>query len=177
MLGFIAEPHVHMVHGDHPGGAPEGLGLILGIGIPALVLTILAVVFLFVSRAVRRRMAEERLKATQEGIVLDSGPVWMTVRYRGFQSAGLFIGVGIRKSRVTALLTRERLAFLPWSRHYFTIARADLARFKVGVAEDGGLRIHTEDPPGASGSIDYRIPVADASAWVSALAEAGAQRA
>jgi hypothetical protein len=171
MLRVTATPHVHS------GSAPEGLGLILGLGIPVFVLGILAVVFLLVGGRIRRQMAEGRLRATQEGLILDSGPVWMTVRYRGFRSDSIFVGVGIRKTRITALLTRERLAFLPRSRHYFTIARADLGRFKVGVAEDGALRIHTEDPPGASGSIDYRLPVADASAWVATLAEAGAQRA
>jgi len=164
-----------VTHTSHDGGeAPAHLGLILGVGIPVFVATILLIVFTLVRRSVRRQMAEARAQAEREGIVLDSGPVWMTIRYSGFRSPNVFIGAGIRKTRVTMLLTRERLVFVPGSRHYFTVSRADLARFHV-VVEDAALRIHTDSPPNASGSIDYRVPVTDPAAWMAALSEAGAR--
>ena len=73
------------------------------------------------------------------------------------------------------VLTRERLYFL--RRRYGTFTRSDLARFTVGVAEDGKLRLHSDDPPSASGSIDFRFNVGDTEAWVKALTDAGARRA
>jgi hypothetical protein len=169
------EPHTVHAQTGHSSGAPEWLGLALGLGIPALVFLILGVVFFFVRRAVRRQMAEARAQAAHEGIVLDSGPVWMTVRYRGYRAPGVYVGVGVRMTRVEMILTRARLSFVPRARHYSGIGHADLGRFQVAVAEDGALRLHTDNPPGASGSIDYRIPVADPAAWVSALTQAGAQ--
>jgi hypothetical protein len=169
----LVRPHVtHTGSGEAPGG----LGLLLGIGIPILVLSILGITFYFVRKAVARQMAETRAAATSEGIVLDSGPVWITIHYRGYRSSNLAIGVGLTKTRATAILTRQRLILTPASRHYFNVARSDLGKFQVGVA-DGSVFLRTEDPPHGSGSIDFRIPVPDASAWVTALTEAGARPA
>ena len=58
---------------------------------------------------------------------------------------------------------------------YSIIARSDLARFTVDIADNGALRIHSDDPPGATGSIEYRVTLTDAQAWVSALVQAGAR--
>jgi hypothetical protein len=57
---------------------------------------------------------------------------------------------------------------------FFRVNRADLPRYTVGV--DGGqLVIHTDDPPNATGTIDYRVTLADPQPWVKALTEAGAR--
>jgi hypothetical protein len=176
MVHALVAARPHPMH-HHDGDAPEGLGVILGVGIPVLVLTILAVVFVLVRRSVSRRVAETREQAAREGVVLDAGPVWMTVRYNGFRSSNIAVGTGIFKTRVTALLTKERLHFLPGSRRYFSVVRADLGRFEVGLADDGALHLRTSDPPNASGSLDYRLAVPDADKWVGALTEAGARKA
>jgi hypothetical protein len=165
----------HASTGSNGGGT--GLGLLLGLGIPLFVLTILGVVFTLAARSIARRTAEERAQLGHEGIVLDGGAVWLTIRYRGFRSDYLSIGVGIRKSRAVVVLTRERLALLPTSRHYFSIPRADLGRFTVGVADDGALRLATDEPPNASGHIEYQLAVDEAPAWIAALREAGARAA
>jgi hypothetical protein len=162
--------------GMHGGSGADGLGVILGVGIPLFVLTILAVVFILVRRSIDRQMKAMRSQAEQEGIVLDAGRVWMTIRYQGFRSSNIMIGIGVRRTRVAMVLTQHRLVFMPTSRHYFTIAKGDLGRFAVNVADDGTLRLHTSSPPGATGSIEYRISVADAAAWVTALLGAGAQK-
>jgi hypothetical protein len=121
-------------------------------------------------------MAEARAAAASEGIVLDSGPVWMTIHYRGYRSSSFAVGVGLTKTRATAILTRQRLIFTPASRRYFNVARSDLGRFQVGLV-DGAVFLRTEDPPHGSGSIDVRLSVPDGSAWVTALTEAGARSA
>jgi len=46
-----------------------------------------------------------------------------------------------------------------------------------GAGEDGALRVHSDAPPGATGSLDYRVPVTDTTAWVQALTEAGVRPA
>jgi hypothetical protein len=178
MIDSIAMLRPGVVQLPHGGGgdAPAHLGLILGFGIPVFVAGILLVVFTLVRRSIRRQVEGARRQAEGEGIVLDSGPIWMTIRYNGFRSSNLMIGAGIRKTRATLLLTRERLTFVPGSRHYFTVNKADFPRFNV-VTEDGAVRMHTDNPPAASGSLDYRFAVSDPAAWASALADAGARKA
>jgi hypothetical protein len=159
--------------GAHDG--PPWLGLVLGVGIPVFVLTILTVVFFLVRSAVNRQMAAGRARAAEEGVVLDAGSVWMTIRYRGFRSSNVMIGVGIRKTRVAVFLTRAGLRFLPGSRHYFDILNADMGSFTAGIGDGGALHLQSDSPPNASGSIDYMISVPEATTWVAALTAAGAR--
>jgi hypothetical protein len=144
----------------------------LGVGIPLLVATILAVVF----RSVARATARERAALDREGVILDSGPLWITVRYTNFRAPGIYRGAAVSKTRGSFVLTRERLVLTPGFRRVrLRVSRSDLVRFTVGIGEGGVLRLHSDDPPGASGSIDYRVPVDDATSWVKALADAGAR--
>ena len=145
----------------------------LAVGIPVLVGAIIILVF----SLVRRARARERVVLGREGVVLDSGPQWITIRYKNFRAPGIYRGVGIAKTRGSLVLTRQRFAVLTggYQRPYSFIARSDLGRFVVGIAEDGAFQIHSDEPPGATGSIDYRAAVRDAAAWVKALTEAGAR--
>jgi hypothetical protein len=174
MRSVSVEPHTVHAHTDHSAGGSDGLGLALGFGIPAFVFAILGVVFVLVRRFVRRQMKEARARANHEGIVLESAPVWMTVQYESYRSPRLYVGYGVRKMRVTMILTRERLAFIPGT--HLSVGRGDLGRFHVGLGEEGALRIHTKDPPGARGSMEYSVPVPDAANWVAALTAAGAHK-
>jgi hypothetical protein len=146
----------------------------LGVGIPVFVAAILILVFSLVGRA----RARERAAFDHEGVVLDSGRLWITIRYANFRAPRIYRGVGIAKTRGSLVLTRQRFGVLTggYQRPYSLIARSDLGRFTVGIAEDGALQIHSDDPPGATGSIDYRIALGDAASWVKALTEAGARR-
>jgi hypothetical protein len=150
-------------------------GLLLGVGIPAGVLAFLLVLFTFIFTMVRRRMAEARAMVEQEGIVLDTGTQWITIRYQGFRARGIRMGVGINKARCSLVLTRQgRIILMPgFSGRYWLVP----SNITVGVAEDGALLIHSDRPSGegASGTIDYRVAMPEASAWVSTLMQAGAQ--
>jgi hypothetical protein len=147
----------------------------LGVGIPLFVAAILILAFSLVGRV----KAAERAALDHEGVVLDSGPQWITIRYNNFRAPRIYRGVGITKTRGSLVLTRQRFGVLTGGRQrpYNLIARSDLARFAVGIAENGALRVHSDDPPGATGSIDYRVALGDAAVWVKALAEAGARHA
>ena len=151
----------------------------LAVGIPVLIAAILLLVF----RLIRRATARARAELNLEGVVLESGRLWITIRYKGYRAPGFYRGGGVTKTRTYLVLTRKRLTLLmPGSQSNqrlfwrgYAIARGDLGRFTVGVAEDGALHIHSDDPPYAKGSIDYRIAVGNAAAWVKALTEAGAR--
>jgi len=147
------------------------LTLLLSVGIPIFAVTVLFLVL----RAVSLAQSQERAKLNGEGIVLDSGKQWITVRFRNYRAPGFYRGVGIIKSRAFVVLTRERLVFtLGYRRDYFRFPRSELGRFSVSVADNGALCIHSDDPPGAKGSIDFRVKVSDSTTWVKTLCEAGA---
>jgi hypothetical protein len=147
------------------------LGLSLGIGIPVIVIAFLAFVF---SR-VRAANAARYATLAHEGIVLDSGPRWITLRLHGYRAPGIAASAAIEKVRATLILTERSLALIPGLRALSTIARTDLARFTVRRADDGALHLSSSEPPNASGTIDIRIPGDDVDRWLAALVEAGAQ--
>ena len=121
------------------------LGVLLGVGIPAFVGAVLLLVFSLVARAAARMRAELEM----EGVVLDSGPQWITIRYNNFRSPGLYKGVAITRMRSSLILTQKRLVMTPHRRPYRFIGKKELQHFTAGVAEDGSLQIHSDDPPNA----------------------------
>jgi hypothetical protein len=145
----------------------------LGIGIPVFVTAILFVVF----RAVQKAIARQRAELEREGIERDSGLLWITARFTNFRGPGFYAGRSVGKARGRLVLTRERLVVLTGAgpRRYGAFSRADLGQFVVSTAEDGALHIHSDSPPGATGSLDYRVPVSDPVNWVTALTAAGAK--
>lgn len=149
------------------------LPLALGLGIPLLVVALLGLVFFLIGQALDR--ARAGLEA--EGVVMASKRVRITTRYQNFRAPSLLAAGGIRMNPGYLVLTRERLVVLQRPQRYGIFARADLGRFRVGVAENGTLQLHSDEPPGATGSVDYRVPVGDAAAWVKALTAAGARAA
>jgi hypothetical protein len=149
--------------------------LLLAIGIPAAVVTFLIVLFAFIITMVRRRFAQARAALEHEGIALESGPRWMTIRYSSFRARGMRIGAGINKTRGSLVLTRQgRIILMPGFQGRYWLVPPNIT---VGIAEDGRLHIHCDKPSGegASGSIDYRIAMPEAAAWMTALTQAGAQ--
>ncbi len=142
------------------------------VGILALVAAVLGVVFALVGRLLDRARAE----LEPEGVVKASARVMVTTRFRGFRSPAL-ISSGFRRNPGYLVLTRERLLVLQRPQRYGIFARGDLGRLRVGVAESGALQIQSDDPPGATGSVDYRVAVPDAAAWVKTLTDAGARPA
>jgi hypothetical protein len=140
--------------------------LIFGGGLTALIVS-----------AVRRTIRRDLAELESEGIVLDSGSVHLTVRFRGFHSRGIVIGVGMRAGPGRLVLTHQRFCTIPIARRYASIgnvAREDLARFVVGT-KDGGLLLRTDDPPNARGSVELVATVPDVEQWVRALTDAGAR--
>jgi hypothetical protein len=143
----------------------------LGLMIAAGVLLLLLVIFSLVFTLVRRALVRQRLALEAEGVVLDTGPQWMTLRLQGYRRPGLYAGIMVKKVRGHLVLTKTHLTAvgLRWMR--FEISQ--LQRFKVSVGE-GGLRLHTDQPPEATGTLDLRVQIPDAEAWLKALKEVGA---
>jgi hypothetical protein len=135
-----------------------------------LVVAVLALVFAAIRKAIDR--AAHALGP--EGIEHDSGPVTVTTRMRDFRAPDFYSGGGLRRNPARVVLTKQRLYILQRPQRYGVIDRAGLAKFTVGIV-DNKLRLRTDEPPGASGSIDYRIPVRDPETWVGALTAAGAR--
>ena len=91
------------------------------------------------------------------------------------RARGIRIGAGVNKSRASLVLTRQgRFILMPGFRGRYWLVAPNIT---VGIAEDGRLHPHSDNPSGegASGSIDYRIAVPEAAAWMNALTLAGAQ--
>ncbi len=130
----------------------------------------LLVIFLLVRGAQARRSAALR----QEGLVLDSGRVRVETRFSGFRGAGLVVGVGQRRGAGVMVLTRQRLVIT--GQRYGDFPREVLGRFEVGLDEAGRVHLHSDQPPNASGTIDFHVAAPGAQAWVAALVEAGARR-
>jgi hypothetical protein len=153
--------------------APGPLIVTIVVGTLMLVGGILIAVMSAVQKATEREAAE----LAGEGILLDSGTVNLTAKFRNFRGPRVYIGVGGRRGPARVVLTKQRFTFLPSGKNRFGFARMDhagLARFKVGVSE-GQLHMHTDDPPHASGTVDLHLEVPDPGSWVRALIEAGAQ--
>lgn len=129
----------------------------------------LGVVFLLVRSAQARRVAALR----EEGVVLDSGRVRVETRFHGFRGAGLAVGVGLRRGAGVMVLTRRRLVIT--GHRYGDFRREVLGRFEVGLDEAGRVHLHSDQPPNASGTIDFHVAAPEAGAWVAALVEAGAR--
>lgn len=146
--------------------------LVLSILGPLVLVTAVLVIVFAAIRTVIDRAAEA---LAPEGIELDSGQVTVTTRMRDFRAPDFYSGGGIRRNPARVVLTKQRLYILQRPQRYGVIDRADLAKFAVGIL-DGKLHLRSDQPPGASGSIDYRIPVRDADSWVAALAGAGARQ-
>jgi hypothetical protein len=139
-------------------------------------LVLVTVVLVIVFAAIRKAIDRAAQGLASEGIELDSGPVTVTTRMRSFRAPGIASAGGIRRNPARVVLTKQRLHIVQRPQRYDIIERADLARFTIDTV-DGKLRLRSEDPPGASGEIDYRIPVRDLDAWMAALAAAGARHA
>lgn len=135
-----------------------------------LVATVLTIVFSLVRRAVDRAAAA----LANEGVVLDSGPLTLTTRYRSFRSAAIYSSSSIQRVPGRIVLTNQRLHLLRRPQRYGVFERSELPKLSVDVFE-GMLRIHSDDPPNASGHVDFRAPVTDPQAWLKALVEAGAK--
>ncbi len=147
-------------------------GLLLGVGIPVLVVALLLLSWMWTNG----RIARSREALEPEGIVLDSGRRWIRVKYRNFRSGGMVRGVGSSNVPGQLVLTGQRLAVLMGRQLPFAdILRSDLGRLCVDTAGDA-LCLQADDLPGATGSIEYRVRVGNAEAWVKALTEAGARR-
>lgn len=146
------------------------IALVGSAGITAIVLTI-------VFSAVRRRTQRAMAELEPEGIVKDSGSVRVSWRFHDFRAPRIYTSVGAQVGPGRLVLTRRRLAVLPgsWRRPGFDALTPEvLAKFQVGT-KDGKLHLHTESPPGATGTVDVYASVPDATAWVSALTQLGAR--
>lgn len=146
--------------------------LVLLVVIPLVVAVPLILVFALIKRAIAR--AAEALAS--EGVELDSGPLTVTTRFKNFRSPEIYLSSAWRRNPGRIVLTKQRLHVLLRPQRYGIIERATLSHFTVD--RDGeALRIHSADPPGASGSVTYSARVPDPDAWIAALATAGAKRA
>ena len=130
-----------------------------------------AVILVVVFGRVRRSIAS----ASFDEVELDSGLVTMTSRFVGFRSARL-IRSGFRRAPARAVLTASHLHLVERPQRYGVFERRDLVRFTVGESV-GGLQLRSEDPSGATGAVEYVVPVADPTRWIEALVHAGARRA
>lgn len=137
----------------------------------SIAFTVLVIVLVFT--LIRRSITREANALAD--VELDSGPVKLTTRYQRFKTSRMYRGGGIRMTPAHLVLTKTHLHILERPQLYGIIARADLARFTVGTL-DNRLHLRSEDPPNASGTIDYRVPVADPDRWVAALSAIGARR-
>ncbi len=138
------------------------------VGICVLVAAILFVTFAVIGRRI------DAAAAALPGVELDSGRVRLTTRFDGFRSQQLRRG-GIRTAPARVVLTSTHLHVVERPQRYGRFARADLGRF--GVRADGrAVVLRSTDPPGASGTIEYRFPADDAARWVAALTAAGASQ-
>jgi hypothetical protein len=149
------------------------LGVLLGVGIPVFVLLLLGTIFYFVFGAIRKATARMRAELEREGIVLDTGPTWITIRLSAFRGYGVAVGTGFYKERAALVLSKQRLVLVPSRRRFLNLNHADLAHFTAGVDGDQ-IVLHTESPPNATGTMDVRVTVADPQTWVKALTDAGA---
>jgi hypothetical protein len=129
-------------------------------------------VFAAVGKAIDR--AAEALAS--EGVELDSGRVVATTRMRRFRAPGLYVGGGIRRTPARLVLTKQKLHIVMRPQRYGILERSTLDKFTVGIL-DGKLHLQSSDPPGATGSVDYRVKLADPEKWVAALTAAGAKPA
>lgn len=146
------------------------LGVSLGVGIPLFVALILFIAF----TSVRRAIARQREVIAAEGVELDSGPQWITIHLKGFRAPGRAVGVGVEKARMSMILTKKALHFVPNRWRFLHFERSALDHFVVS-ARDGAVEMHSDDPPNASGTIDIKLPASNAVEWVAALKEAGAK--
>lgn len=143
----------------------------LAIGVPLFV----AGIFFLALKSVRLAVSNERKALEGEGIVLETGLRWITIRYRHFRAPGFYRGIGISRMYTAIFLTRQHLVLTLGSfRNFVRIKRSDLNRFTVGLANDGALVLDGIDLPGSTGVIQYRVQLSDARVWEKALREAGA---
>jgi hypothetical protein len=145
--------------------------MLLGLVIVGGVLALLGIVFGSLFFVVRSSMARHRREVEAEGVLLDSGPGWITTRLHDYRAPGRYAGSRVAKNPGQLVLTRQSLFVLGLGKQ--RIERAELGRFTVAV-DQGALRLRTENPPGATGTVEMRVAVLDAEAWVKALREAGA---
>jgi hypothetical protein len=138
------------------------------VGSVAFVAAVLAVVVALI----RRRLAEQA--ASLDDVMLDSGYVKMATRFDGFRSPTL-IRSGYRRNPARVVLTRTHLHLLEQPQVYGVFALEDLSHF-TAATQEGALHLRSTEPPGATGTVDYRIPVSDPDRWVEALIAAGARR-
>ncbi|HEY2367571.1 MAG TPA: hypothetical protein VGH87_14345 [Polyangiaceae bacterium] len=152
------------------------LGVLLGVGIPVFVLLVGGTIAYLVISAVQKATARTRAELEREGVIMDTGRTWVTIRLNGFRGYGVAVGVGVYKERGAFVLSKQRLVLVPSRRRFPQLSHADLAQFDVS-ADGGQLVLHTDHPPNATGTMDVRVTVSDPNAWVKALTEAGAKPA
>jgi hypothetical protein len=139
-------------------------------------LVLVGAVLTLVFSLIRRAIAQAAAALADEGVELDSGPLAVSTRYRNFRTQGFSASAAVNLGPGRLVLTKKRLHIIKRPQRYGIIERAWLPQFSVDV--DGGrLRIRSEDPPEASGSVEYHAPVSDPEAWVKALRDAGAKPA
>lgn len=129
-----------------------------------------AAILVGVFAAIRRGI--DRDAAVLQGIELDSGTTKIVTRFDQFRSERLIRG-GYRRNYGRAVLTSTHLHIIERPQRYGIFERADLARFSVGSV-DGSLVLCSTDPPEATGTITYEIPLSDPTPWIAALRRAGA---
>lgn len=150
----------------------SSLPLVLSIvGSMLLVTTVLFAVFAAIRKAIDR--AAEALGP--EGIELDSGPVIVSTRMRNFRAPKIYSSAAFRRNPARVVLTKQRLYILERPQRFGLFDRSELSSFTVRIV-DGTLHLRSEEPPGATGTIEYRVPVRDADTWLARLVEAGARR-
>ncbi len=143
------------------------LTALLAVG--ALVFGILWLTFTLIGRSIAKEAAALR------GVVRDSGPVKVITRYRQFRSAREYRGAAYKSAPGRVVLTDAELLILQRPQRYGKFRREDLHRFTVGVVDAVYLQLRSEDPPEASGTIEYRMRLEAPQRWVAALVEAGAR--
>jgi hypothetical protein len=145
--------------------------ILLLVGVFALVALMLVVVFAGIKKAIAR--AAEAL--APEGIELDSGPVTVATRFKGFRAPGIYSNA-YRRNPARIILTKQRLHIVQRPQRYGIIDRDKLSHFTV-TTEGDVLKLASSDPPGASGTVSYSVRIPELDRWVSALVAAGARRA
>jgi hypothetical protein len=143
-------------------------------GVVGLNVIVLVTVFTIVGRVTRARIARDRAPLESEGIVLASGPCRGAVHLRNYVGPRQRAGRAVSLVRRELVLTKSQLATLGGSIAQ-KVPRAELGRYTVS-ADGKRLVLATDEPPNATGHVELKLEVADPTAWVAALVDAGARR-
>jgi hypothetical protein len=148
------------------------LGIGIAVGVLVLVGTILAIVFTIVRAAQAKRIAVFLAELAPEGIVRDSGMRSATIRYRNYRRPGYAASANIHNAGRQLIMTSKSFAILSFRNE--RCALTDVGRYEV-AAEGNVLRLTTDNPVDATGHMDIRVRLDDATEWARALRDAGAK--